>query len=441
MNKNLKLVIFLLLLLPGFVFADWEMEKWLFYKEIILPKNLPQKGPVAISLDEEVFFGSRSDLGDLRIIEGDKEEIPFVLIKKDEENISDKIQIIKVSSTRPPSDGLNFDPERMLDKNPATYYESDSKIELKTASFIIDLKRRTLTKKIVLLSTDPLFTWTSIEIEGSNDLENWQILKPKALIPFSQRREVVYEEAFFQYLKLKFEHTGSLRIHEIEVYTAPEFFLLFLGESDKNYKLYYGNDLATFPPYKLELSLENAFWGFLSKQFINPKGVTDYDKDGVLNQFDNCPFVFNPDQKDRDGDKIGDACDNCPDFKNSNQLDRDEDGIGDVCEDDDGDGILNIIDNCPQYFNPNQKDENKNGVGDECEDFDNDGIINDKDNCPNDFNPAQEDKDKDKIGDACDLVDNRLTERYPWLLWLVIGVVVIVVLYFGWRLLKKVEKK
>ena len=34
----------------------------------------------------------------------------------------------------------------------------------------------------------------------------------------------------------------------------------------------------------------------------------DSDADGVLNAVDNCPGVYNPDQKDSNGDGIGDAC-------------------------------------------------------------------------------------------------------------------------------------
>jgi hypothetical protein len=57
----------------------------------------------------------------------------------------------------------------------------------------------------------------------------------------------------------------------------------------------------------------------------------DPDNDGII-CFDNCPQVWNLDQKDTDEDGIGDACDNCPEVYNPDQKDSDEDGIGDACE-------------------------------------------------------------------------------------------------------------
>lgn len=37
--------------------------------------------------------------------------------------------------------------------------------------------------------------------------------------------------------------------------------------------------------------------------------IADTDGDGIANASDNCPFVYNPDQKDSDGDGAGDLCD------------------------------------------------------------------------------------------------------------------------------------
>jgi hypothetical protein len=55
----------------------------------------------------------------------------------------------------------------------------------------------------------------------------------------------------------------------------------------------------------------------------------DSDDDGLLNLFDNCPFVANPEQADRDQDGMGDAC--------SVRGDPDADG----------DGVLDSQDDCP----------------------------------------------------------------------------------------------
>ena len=69
-----------------------------------------------------------------------------------------------------------------------------------------------------------------------------------------------------------------------------------------------------------------------------------------------------------------------------------------------------------------------NGRGDACDDFDRDGVINSKDNCPNNPNRNQLDTDGDGIGDVCDREESRVTERYPWLPWLGIGFVALVLL-------------
>ena len=76
-------------------------------------------------------------------------------------------------------------------------------------------------------------------------------------------------------------------------------------------------------------------------------GGNDQDGDGVPDNVDNCPTVYNPDQADSNHDGIGDACD--PTF------------------DSDGDGIPNGKDNCPKVPNPGQEDANQNGIGDACE--------------------------------------------------------------------------
>jgi hypothetical protein len=94
----------------------------------------------------------------------------------------------------------------------------------------------------------------------------------------------------------------------------------------------------------------------------------DTDGDGIEDEDDNCPDIFNPirpvdggKQADSDGDGVGDACDPCPLAKNT-----------DDCSvvnpsDKDGDGIINALDNCPFDKNPEQTDSDGNGIGDACD--------------------------------------------------------------------------
>jgi hypothetical protein len=99
-----------------------------------------------------------------------------------------------------------------------------------------------------------------------------------------------------------------------------------------------------------------------------PLPAPDSDGDGVADNLDNCPTVYNPSQSDVDGDNRGDDCDNCPTVYNPTQVDTDGDGLGDECDPDiDNDGIPNALDNCPYVPNPDQLDSDNDGIGDACD--------------------------------------------------------------------------
>ncbi len=75
----------------------------------------------------------------------------------------------------------------------------------------------------------------------------------------------------------------------------------------------------------------------------------DSDEDGVCENEDICPTIFDPEQTDSDFDTIGDACDNCPHDPNVYQDDFDFDGVGDACDKRDcrvtGEEICDGVDN------------------------------------------------------------------------------------------------
>ena len=94
----------------------------------------------------------------------------------------------------------------------------------------------------------------------------------------------------------------------------------------------------------------------------------DGDGDGVDDQEDNCPAIFNPGrpldgmvQPDHDQDGVGDVCDVCP-------LQADTDACAPPDPDDkDADEIPNGEDNCPKDYNPDQVDFDQDGMGDACD--------------------------------------------------------------------------
>ena len=100
----------------------------------------------------------------------------------------------------------------------------------------------------------------------------------------------------------------------------------------------------------------------------------DDDGDGVTDSEDNCLDVYNPLQSDYDSDGQGDACDLCV-------LSPQEE----VCTPDpidvEGDGFVNEEDNCPWLYNPNQLDSDEDGKGDECDPCPNTANIGDA-GCP-----------------------------------------------------------
>jgi thrombospondin type 3 repeat protein len=220
------------------------------------------------------------------------------------------------------------------------------------------------------------------------------------------------------------------------------------------------NDLTGFLVERSTTAITPGALGLSSGTLV--ASITDIDRDGVVNDLDDCPTIFNPplcrvtdpacpmeipckntaltptncdpgdpatldpttQQCDSDRNGIGDHCqvlsENCA------GQDSDFDVISDYNSDGlarssgfldfDRDGFGNLIDNCPTVSNIDQADVNPaDGIGDACEvlsngqpvDPDDDGVPTFDpatlvlDNCPALPNPSQQDNDADGVGNTC----------------------------------------
>ena len=103
----------------------------------------------------------------------------------------------------------------------------------------------------------------------------------------------------------------------------------------------------------------------------------DSDKDGIINDLDECPS--DPEDLDNFQDRDG-----CPDLDN------------------DGDGLPDLYDQCPNDPEDFNNFEDKDGCPDAERDVDRDGIIDREDDCPN----QPEDRDQYNDADGCPDPDN-----------------------------------
>jgi len=190
-----------LFLIFNLVFADFDIKKWKYQKEIKV-KNIFSPTYVLLPLDNQVFENANPNLSDIRIIADDKEEIPFKLLIEKEYYQKE------------------FYPAKILNLGfiPAKYQ-----------SFIVDLQKEgILHNQIKILTTSKNFK-REVVIEGSNDQENWFVLNDKGkiydysppLYEFVQRKTTInYPESTYRYLKVKIILKGEnpLKIVGVEVY-------------------------------------------------------------------------------------------------------------------------------------------------------------------------------------------------------------------------------
>jgi hypothetical protein len=131
------------------------------------------------------------------------------------------------------------------------------------------------------------------------------------------------------------------------------------------------DELVAASPYPLfaceEPPDEPSCVPWRSGEYDGVPSDADADGDGVANEGDLCPRIFDPvrpldgnRQADADGDGRGDACDRCP-------LDAAADCVGRSTDDLDEDGIPDDHDDCPLRPSSDGADRDTDGIGDACD--------------------------------------------------------------------------
>ncbi len=174
--------------------AGDKWGKWRYVKKIEIT-NAPKKGDlVKISLDQDVFNNANEDLGDLRVVGNGGTEVPYKLIVEK-----------SFFSER------NIYPVRVLNNS----FSSDGQYNI----FVVDFGQKgSLNSSLNILTGSENFKRT-VEVSGSNDMQSWNILKSNGYIyDYTDKTanfrasdtEVSYPENTFQYLQVKIFSRGEV---------------------------------------------------------------------------------------------------------------------------------------------------------------------------------------------------------------------------------------
>jgi len=189
-KHHFPLLISPFLLAGAVAWADFVLQDWRYEKQIQLPA-ISQEQFVELTFDDEVFSNSASGLRDLRIISSSGVEVPYKLLEE-----------------RGGVERSSF-PVSIFNKSfiPGQY-----------TSFIADLGQEGILHNQIEIHTSSINFRRSVQVEGSKDAETWQVLQPKGIIYDYTDREaglktqntlVKYPEATFRYLKVTIFDQGE----------------------------------------------------------------------------------------------------------------------------------------------------------------------------------------------------------------------------------------
>ena len=169
--------------------ADFSQKDWRAYKEIRLPSGPNSTTLVQVPLDGEVFATSTTDLRDLRVVDIDSKEVPYLLVTKRD--------TVESSALAP----------QILNRG---------SVAGESTSFVADFGKATLHNQITLNIDNELKNYRKkVQIYGSVDMGKWQLLADNQIIydysrDFPVRNTTVsYPESTYRYLLVKIIDTES----------------------------------------------------------------------------------------------------------------------------------------------------------------------------------------------------------------------------------------
>jgi len=368
--------------------AEFSLGEWSYYKDIASGATFEDEN-VEIDLDDLLLTQVQDLLRDIRIIDNDNEEIPYEVEGEVVRNKSLTADIKEVLI-----DGENissYNTRYLKDDNKKSYTYIPASDISNEVSFIFDLGEETTIDRVVFFNYDPFSTWYAVEVEASNDYENWNVVRSR--IEDKHQTWLWYgfpRETTYRYFKVILDVRGALKMNEIMLLTRNNSTLNFVANEGKRYKLFYGNHRASLPEYGAVNFTEE--FGItkvkLAKQKKNTKFETDSDNDDIFYIKDNCPYTINRDQLDKDNNGIGDSCQEGEFYKEQEVSSESKTGTGIKKEEEskemdkiikdltlgqtqvndrDADSVSNLFDNCPDKYNPSQLDSDQDGIGDVCD--------------------------------------------------------------------------
>ena len=188
---------------PSFVLADFDLKEWRYEKPIQLPK-ISETQFVELTFDEEVFAKTASGLRDIRVISGIGEEVPYKLLI--EKSTTERVQLSG----------------QILDK---------SFIPDQHTSFVVDLGQAGLFHNQIDINSSSINFRREVVVEGSNDKSSWAVLSNKGIIydytdPAAglkaRNTRIRYPESTVRYLQIRINDQGEQPLNILRASTYLE---------------------------------------------------------------------------------------------------------------------------------------------------------------------------------------------------------------------------